>query len=454
MPPRPSAQVLEQVSAAPTNHKPVATPRSANHGPETKRPSSRVEASTNPKPSPPVPQVDAEAGLGRAQELLKQQMFPEAQTLLQQLLFVIPHHPFVHFFMGACHQQFNRNEEAVSSYMSALSLNPTLIYARVNMIEVLCSMGKLKEALKHGEDAIFHEPNNADRHYLVGVIQRDLGKHTEAAQAFTRAIKHNPCFREAYINNDAQLLKLDSLKACRKMADMAVAETKAGRMKFWTNPLQRPPAFVTDLTAEPWWDKNKFPWVQKLEAAYPLILAELKIMMGSSEDSELTLVPSSWGNVGSRSVHDASLLKAGQWKEFPLFGGLGPIVENCRKCPKTTDILLSVPEILNMSQTGMGETLFSVISPGTHLRPHCGSTNARLTCHLGIIVPEGCKIRAGDKWGTWENGKCIVFDDSFEHEVRHDGDSSRVVLLINFWHPEFPKDKWGPIQSDNKYQVA
>lgn len=33
-------------------------------------------------------------------------------------------------------------------------------------------MGKLKEALKHGEDAIFHEPNNADRHYLVGVIQR------------------------------------------------------------------------------------------------------------------------------------------------------------------------------------------------------------------------------------------------------------------------------------------
>lgn len=35
-------------------------------------------------------------------------------------------------------------------------------------------------------------------------------------------------------------------------------------------------------------------------------------------------------------------------------------------------LLLSVPELVAMSQMGMGETLFSVITPGTHLRPHCG----------------------------------------------------------------------------------
>ena len=31
-----------------------------------------------------------------------------------------------------------------------------------------------------------------------------------------------------------------------------------------------------------------------------------------------------------------------------------------------------------------------------------GSTNARLTCHLGLIVPAGCSIRCGDEWATWQ----------------------------------------------------
>ena len=28
-----------------------------------------------------------------------------------------------------------------------------------------------------------------------------------------------------------------------------------------------------------------------------------------------------------------------------------------------------------------------------------------------------------------------------QHEVRHDGESDRVVLLINFWHPDLPPDQ-------------
>ena len=79
--------------------------------------------------------------------------------------------------------------------------------------------------------------------------------------------------------------------------------------------------------------------------------------------------------------------------------------------------------------------------PGTHLRPHCGSTNTRLTCHLGVIVPPGCSIRCGDEWREWREGECLVFDDSFEHEVMHRGEADRVVLLINFWHPELPNDE-------------
>ena len=37
---------------------------------------------------------------------------------------------------------------------------------------------------------------------------------------------------------------------------------------------------------------------------------------------------------------------------------------------------------------------------------------------------------------SWEAGKILLFDDSFEHEVRNDTDEERVVLLIRLWHPE------------------
>ena len=84
------------------------------------------------------------------------------------------------------------------------------------------------------------------------------------------------------------------------------------------------------------------------------------------------------------------------------------------------------------------ETIFSVLRPGTHLRPHCGSTNTRLTCHLGVIVPGGARVRVGDEWREWREGECLVFDDSWEHEVVHEGKLDRVVLLLNFWHPGLP----------------
>lgn len=46
-----------------------------------------------------------------------------------------------------------------------------------------------------------------------------------------------------------------------------------------------------------------------------------------------------------------------------------------------------------------------------------------------------CQIRVADQWLTWEEGKIIVFDDSYEHEVINSTNSIRVVLLFRFWHP-------------------
>eukprot|EP00392_Amoebophrya_sp_AT5.2_P014206 g14349.t1 len=51
--------------------------------------------------------------------------------------------------------------------------------------------------------------------------------------------------------------------------------------------------------------------------------------------------------------------------------------------------------------------------------------------------PEGvCAIRVGQDWKQWEQGKVLLFDDSFEHEVVNKTPERRVILLIRFWHPQ------------------
>jgi aspartate beta-hydroxylase len=84
----------------------------------------------------------------------------------------------------------------------------------------------------------------------------------------------------------------------------------------------------------------------------------------------------------------------------------------------------------------MGSVKFSVAAPRTHIEPHCAPNNLRIRCHLGMIVPEGCEIRVRDQTRSWEEGKCLILDDSFDHEVWNRSDRTRVILLVDFWHQD------------------
>lgn len=66
----------------------------------------------------------------------------------------------------------------------------------------------------------------------------------------------------------------------------------------------------------------------------------------------------------------------------------------------------------------LGAIEISALKPGTHIVRHCGPTNHRLRLHLGIKVPPLAAIKVGDVPArSWEEGKVMVMDDSFEHEV-------------------------------------
>ena len=45
------------------------------------------------------------------------------------------------------------------------------------------------------------------------------------------------------------------------------------------------------------------------------------------------------------------------------------------------------------------------------------------------------RITDNDEWHYWKAGKILLFDDSYEHEIRNDTNEVRIVLLLRLWHP-------------------
>ena len=180
----------------------------------------------------------------------------------------------------------------------------------------------------------------------------------------------------------------------------------------YEHELQHPFAYFEGLTAKPVHDSKDSPWTAKLEAAFPIIRDEALRARGNARK------------------HQQDLADTG-WDVLYFYSAGRKVDDGHRACPETAAILASIPGV-----GAAGQAYISVLAGSTHIKRHCGPTNTRLRCHLGLSVPDGCRIRIGSEIHRWRDGECLVFDDSFEHEVWHDGDDERIVLILDFWHPE------------------
>lgn len=135
---------------------------------------------------------------------------------------------------------------------------------------------------------------------------------------------------------------------------------------------------------------------------------------------------------------NASLAKDGTWSGIFLYGVNGKNAENEKYFKKTFDLIEKLPLSENF-----GFALISKLTPGVRISPHCGSSNLRFRYHLGLDIPEPdkVKIRVGNEWKSWGEGKAFGFDDSYEHEVVHDGEKDRVVLIVDVWNTHLSKEE-------------
>ena len=168
---------------------------------------------------------------------------------------------------------------------------------------------------------------------------------------------------------------------------------------------------------------------QELERHYPTIKEELLLLL-SREDAQKEFVEYQGDGVNS----DKSLMtnRKGKWDVFYFWQQFQPMPSNASLCPKTFAILDQLKEE-GLLLSGM--VCFSSLMPGSRIVPHTGPSNMRLTCHLGLIGCDQVEITAGRDSHHFQEGKCLIFDDSFLHEVQHRGHNQRVTLMLDLWHP-------------------
>ncbi|KAK0390296.1 hypothetical protein QR680_019286 [Steinernema hermaphroditum] len=138
--------------------------------------------------------------------------------------------------------------------------------------------------------------------------------------------------------------------------------------------------------------------------------------------------PSMWSRngIGENTWFIFPFLNQGIWQD-----------EHCSVCPKIATVLYRLRN--SLTDCVFGNAFISMIPSECAVAEHCGLTNARLRCHLGIEVPNDnghCFMQVGGETFTWTNGACTVIDDSLPHSVSLKGcPEDRTVLVVDFWHP-------------------
>lgn len=201
------------------------------------------------------------------------------------------------------------------------------------------------------------------------------------------------------------------------------------------------------LPADEFFDREHFPWLDRLEAATDDILAELEAILGRRKPGLEPYIAMAPGTPASKwSALDKSL----DWGAFHLWKEGERIDENCASAPRTTELVESLP--LCRIEGRAPAVFFSILKAGSHIPPHTGVTNVRSIVHLPLIVPEDCGFRVGGETREWRKGEAFVFDDTIEHEAWNRSDRDRAILIIDTWNPHLSEHEREMIGSF--YQAA
>lgn len=193
--------------------------------------------------------------------------------------------------------------------------------------------------------------------------------------------------------------------------------------------------FVPRLQAVEFFDRNLFPWLSALEAGTGTVREECLAVVRADQG----LTPYIDYGADQPIEQWAELNHNPRWSAYHLWKDGLPVPDHVARCPETIRLLAQTPRPDQPGRTPVA--MFSLLKPHTVIPPHVGASNARLVCHLPLIVPPGCSFRVGNTVREWVPGQAWIFDDTIEHEARNDSDQLRAILIWDTWHPDLSESE-------------
>lgn len=172
------------------------------------------------------------------------------------------------------------------------------------------------------------------------------------------------------------------------------------------------------------YDTAAFAWVQRIEENWEVIRDELAANIGVDK------------SLLSPYMDQTMMSRPGHWKTLGLMFWTLRSAENCRRFPKTWELLSTVPDLIAVS--------LNLLQPNTTIKPHVGNTNAIIRCHLGLVIPAPapkCGFRVGAETRSWDEGRYLMFCDAHQHTAWNNTDGERYILVMDIMRPEFASQK-------------
>jgi hypothetical protein len=275
---------------------------------------------------------------------------------------------------------------------------------------------------------------------FYGAAVTEASRYPNLPPALAEAVRRAAAMRdkagarvEAHLRQQLAISGYDPQTSSARFAQSL--DLLTGRKRIY---LQQPRLYYfPELPQVQFYPRDRFPWLDAIEAATDDICAELTEVLRADQG----FVPYLKTSADAPATGGSPLLDNLDWSAFFLHQDGRVVEENAARCPRTMAALEHVPFPRIKGRAPMA--LFSVLKPGVRIPPHNGFLNSRLICHLPLIVPPGCYLRVGNDQREWRKGEAWVFDDSIEHEAYNPSKQTRVILLFEIWRPELTEEERG-----------
>jgi aspartyl/asparaginyl beta-hydroxylase (cupin superfamily) len=322
----------------------------------------------------------------------------------------------VHAALAYACRKLDDKSSALAAAEKALALDPRNLRALILKADHYAEIGDGRAAASFYQFALKTAPSSDQ---LPADLRSDLGKAQDMVARY--AGEFESFLRDALSRGG--LVDGRSASRFRQSIDILL-----GKKQIY---FQQPHTFFfPELPQIQFYDREAFPWLDRVEAATDDIRAELVEVM----KNEAAFKPYVESDPSRPRKEQEGMTENPDWGAFYLwrFGEIVPA--NAAQCPRTMQVMGDIP--LAVVKNRSPSVLFSLLRPGARIPPHTGLVNTRLICHLPLIVPPGCGFRVGNDVRTPVEGKAWVFDDTMEHEAWNGSDRTRVILLFETWRPE------------------